>query len=434
MKSILRHTSLERKSLDSDVRRRDRLFCFGTTSAAMIDAPLDERNSRRSFADDAQFIASLSALENGLSLRADAPGTHPEQHAETLESLSEAMWSEVAAQWDSLAPLNATRTLPHDRVPSPVRVATPFAAAPDLRFLYHSAEHDRALHELASSVTRGEPVVVLTGERGAGKTTICRALVEQLDRRTMVSFVAAAASVDDLLKRLLVDFGVISSDETARQLSSATRDDLSRALGEFLSSLTVLHASALVIVDDAHLLTPEVWAELGAICDADGGRRLLQMVLVGEPALRRLMRRGDVRNLERQVAFRVEIGSLRREEIHAYVPHRLAVAGRADQVRFDESALRHVFSVSGGVPGVVNSICDRALTLAAYASSSRIDAALVAQAADEVGFTAPLGSSWRDRTVVVAFLIAMLIAGAAGAGWMFREPLNRVVAQWIGRG
>jgi general secretion pathway protein A len=393
----------------------------------MIDAPLDERHSRRSFADDAQFIASLSALENGLSLRADAPGTHPGQHAETLESLSEAMWSEVAAQWDSLAPLNPPRTPPHDRV---VRVDTPFAAAPDLRFLYHSAEHDRALHELASSMTRGEPVVVLTGERGAGKTTICRALVEQLDRRTMVSFVAAAASVDDLLKRLLVDFGVISSDETARQLSSATRDDLSRALGEFLSSLTVLHASALVIVDDAHLLTPEVWAELRAICDADGGRRLLQMLLVGEPALRRLMRRGEVRSLERQVAFRVEIGSLRREEIHAYVPHRLAVAGRADQVRFDESALRHVFSVSGGVPGVVNSICDRALTLAAYTSSSRIDAALVVQAADEVGFTAPLGSSWRDRTVVVAFLIAMLIAGAAGAGWMFREPLNRAVARW----
>src|SRR5437899_3469265 len=106
MKSILRHTSFGRKSLGSNVRRRDRLFRFETTSAAMIDAPLDERNSRRSFADDAQFIASLSALENGLSLRADAPGTRQTtgQHADTIESLSEAMWSEVAAQWDSLAP------------------------------------------------------------------------------------------------------------------------------------------------------------------------------------------------------------------------------------------------------------------------------------------------------------------------------------------
>jgi general secretion pathway protein A len=400
----------------------------------MISAPLDERHSRRSFADDPQFIASLSALEQGLThtenLDTIAPAAPP---SETLESLSEAMWSEVAAQWDALAPIDPPRTRRwRDLVAPPVRVETPFAPAPDLRFLYHSAEHDRALNELASSVTRGEPVVVLTGERGAGKTTLCRALVDQLDRRTMVSFVAAAASVDDLLKRLLVDFGVISSDETARQLGSASRDDLLRALGEFFSSLTVLQASALVIVDDAHLLTPEVWAELRAICDTDGDRRLLQMLLVGEPALNRLLRRGDVRTLERRVAFRVELGSLRREEIHAYVPHRLAVAGKADQVRFDEGALRHVFSLSGGVPGAVNSICDRALTLALRASSNRIDAELAAQAADEIGFDAPLGSSWRDRAVVAVFVIVMLIAGAAGAGLVFREPLTRAVARWHG--
>ena len=353
-------------------------------------------------------------------------------HAESLDSLSEAMWSEVSAQWDALAPLASPRApRPPDRLPSPIRVDTPFAASPDLRFLYHSAEHDRALSELVSSVTRGEAVLVLTGERGAGKTTVSRSLVDHLDRRTMVSFVTAATSVDDLLKRLLVDFGVISSDETARQLTSASRDDLSRALREFFSSLTTLQATALVIVDDAHVLTPEVWTEVAAIVGADADHRL-QLLLVGEPALRRLMRRADVRALERRVAFRVELGSLRREEIHAYVPHRLAVAGMADQVRFDESALRHVFSVSGGVPGVVNSICDRALTLAVLAADNRIDAALVAQAAEEIGVQAQLGSGWRDRTIVALFLIVMLIAGAVGASWMFRETLNRAIARWHG--
>ena len=343
------------------------------------------------------------------------------------------MWSEVAAQWDALAPLDPPRVSRLDSgVRPPVNVDTPFAAAADVRFLYHSAEHDRALNELVSSVTRGEPVVVLTGARGVGKTTLCRSLVDHLDRRIMVSVVTAAASVDDLLKRLLVDFGVISSDETARQLGSASRDDLSRALAEFFSSLTILHASALVIVDDAHMMPPEVWAELGAIFDADGHRRLLQMLLVGEPALKRLMRRNEVRTLERRVAFRVDLGSLGREEIHAYVPHRMAVAGRASEVRFEEGALRHVFSMSGGVPGAVNAICDRALTLAVQSSSSRVDATLVAEAAAEVGYRAEVGSRWRDRAVVAAFLVVMVIAGAVGAGWVFREPLNRALAQWRG--
>jgi len=278
-------------------------------------APLDQRHSRRSFADDPQFLASLSALEDGLSRNRDAHDAHATTPAhDTIESLSEAMWSEVAAQWDALAPLHpASVSRLASVVPAPIRVDTPFAEVPDLRFLYHSAEHDRALTELIASITRGDPIVVLTGDRGTGKTMLCRALVEHVDRRTMVSFVTAAPSADYLLKRLLVDFGVISSDETAGQLASASRDDLSRALREFFASLAVLQASALVIVDDAHMLPPEVWMELGAICDHDGHRRLVQMLLVGEPSLRRTMRRGDVRPLERRVAFRVDLASLRRE-------------------------------------------------------------------------------------------------------------------------
>jgi len=372
---------------------------------------LEQRRNPRSFADDPQFIASLPAIEEGLSGQVeDVAATAPTPaQTDTLESLSEAMWSEVAAQWDALAPLDLSHvTRVPNRVPPPVRVDTPFAAPPDLRFLYHSVEHDRALSELVSSITRGEPVVVLTGIRGAGKTTLCRALVEHLDRRTLVSFVSDASSVDALLKRLLVDFGVISNDETARRLDSTSRDDLSRALRDFLSSLTILHASALVIVDDAHTLSPEVWAELDAICRMAGDLRLLQMLLVGDSTLTRLMR-SDARSMERRVAFRAEVRPLQRQEIHAYVPHRLAVAGRGDDVRFENGALRDVFARSRGVPGDVNAICDGALTLAGQISANRIDASLVAQAADEIELPATaVRSSWRDRAVLVVVLLAML--------------------------
>ena len=377
----------------------------------------------------------MPAIEQGLSGKVEdvATAATPPQ-TDTLESLSEAMWSEVAAQWDALTPLDLSRvTRVPNRVPPPVRVDTPFAVAPDLRFLYHSVEHDRALGELVSSITRGESVVVLTGMRGAGKTMLCRALVEHLDRRILVSFVSGASSVDALLKRLLVDFGVISNDETARQLDSTTRDDLSRALRDFLSSLTILHASALVIIDDAHTLGSEVWTELDAICQMAGDLRLLQMLIVGDNTLTRLMRSSNARSMERRVAFRVEVRSLQRQEIHAYVPHRLAVAGAGDDIRFDQAALRGVFARSRGVPGDVNAICDRALTLASQMSANLIDASMVAQAADEIGFTATaVRSSRRDRAVLAAVLLALLMAGAATAGWVFRSPLTRALAHWHG--
>jgi len=304
---------------------------------------LDQRSSKRSLADDPQFAASLSALDHGLSRPL-------EQSIDTIDSLSEAMWSEVAAQWDAFAPAASPRTPPTSKAV--------------VSALYHSAEHDRALGELIACVTRGETVVVVTGERGAGKTTLCRALVEHLDRRTLLSVVTAPASVDALLKRLLVDFGVISNDETARQLESASHEDLSGALRDFLSSLAILHASALVIVHDAHVINPEVWDELSAICDMGDGHRL-QMLLVGEPALKRVMRRADVRDMARRVAFRIEV-----------------------------------------------------------------DAAIVAEAANDVGVVRTLASNWRERTLVAAVLVLMLIAGAAGAGWVFREPLNRALAHW----
>src|SRR5204862_5283809 len=121
----------------------------------------------------------------------------------------------------------------------------PFAAPPDLRFLYHSDAHDRVLQDLLASAGRRDAVAVVTGPAGIGKTMLCRALVDQLDPRTVVSFVsdAAPASADDVLKTLLVDFGVISAEETAAGgLASASHDDLAGALRDFLASLAALRA------------------------------------------------------------------------------------------------------------------------------------------------------------------------------------------------
>ena len=313
----------------------------------------------------------------------------------------------------------------------------PFAADPDLRFLYHGSAHDRVLQDLSMSVGRRDAVVVFTGEPGIGKTMLCRALVDQLDRRTLVSFPAGAAtSADGLLKTLLVDFGVISpSDAASGRIASAAHADLSKALHDFIASLAVLQASALLIVDEAHALPGPVLKELCALSEPASAQRLLQIVLVGEPALTRLLHTNDLRALDERVNLRLELGPLDEEEVPGYVAHRLAVAGRGERVDFGDAALRKVFTLTGGVPRLVNQICDRAMTLGYQVSASRIDADLVEQASQQLELVpADAGSSWRDRALIAGLMILMMLAGAAGSGFVFREPLKRAWIQWHGGG
>jgi general secretion pathway protein A len=112
----------------------------------------------------------------------------------------------------------------------------------------------------------------------------------------------------------------------------------------------------------------------------------------------------------------------------------LAVAGRGERVEFGETALERIFALSDGIPGIVNQICDRALVLGCQSSASHIDADLVERAAQQIGLSpADAASSWRDRALIALLLIVLMLAGAAGAGWVFREPLGRVMSQFSTR-
>jgi general secretion pathway protein A len=282
---------------------------------------------------------------------------------------------------------------------------------------------------LISSINKRDAVSLLIGPSGIGKTLSCRALVDQLDRRTLVSFVAAAAaSPEELLRTLLVDFGVISQAEaSAGQLASASREALAGALRDFLGSLTTLQATALLIVDDVDRLPPAVIQELRSVADGQA----LQMILVGDRSLERQLRTGDLRAIDERVALRATLGPLEQDEVSGYVAHRLAVAGRGERIDFSEPALHRVFTLSGGVPGIVNQICDRALTLGYQTSASRIDGGFVDEAAQQLGLLPAEGAeTWRDRALIAVLMLALVLAGAAGAGWVFREPLSRVISQF----
>lgn len=336
-----------------------------------------------------------------------------------------------------------TRALPA-AAPTPARATyetfygldeKPFGTTADLRFLYHSTAHDRALQELASSIAKRDAVALLTGEHGLGKTTVGRALIEQLDQRTLVSFVAEPpATAERLLSTMLVDFGVVSADDVAAgRLASASRVDLYAALRDFLGSLAVLQATALVVIDDADRLPAAVLREVQALVDLAATGKLLHVILIGEPSLVRQLKSSESRGIDDRIALRAELGVLEEDEIPGYVAHRLAVAGRGGRVGFSEVALRKIFSLSQGVPGAVNQICDRALTLGYQSSASAIDGDFVEEAAQQIGMLdADAGDSWRDRVLLAALMLTLTLAGAGIAGWVFREPLGRALAAWRG--
>ena len=309
----------------------------------------------------------------------------------------------------------------------------PFSLSTDPRFRYQSASHERAGRELLAAIRERSGPAVLTGPLGMGKTTLCRSLVQEIDRRTVTSLVLEPLqSMDDLLKTMLVDFGVVSRADltNAPQLARAV---LTSTLDAFLDSLVPLQASAVVLIDEAQNLPIALLGDLGAALRAGGPEvRVLQLVLVGQPALAAVLMHADLQQLNASVARRTELGPLGADEIAGYVMHRLSIAGAHTRIEFDEAAVARLFARSAGVPRVVNLLCDRAMTRGQQSSAGVIDGALIEAAAVDLDLGAPAG----DRPgVLVSLLTAaafalLVLAGAAGALWVSRDAAGRTMLQW----
>jgi type II secretory pathway predicted ATPase ExeA len=310
---------------------------------------------------------------------------------------------------------------------------TPFSLLTDPKFLYRSASHDRVATQLLEAIRRRDGIMLLTGEPGLGKTTLCRAIIQDLDRRTVTSlWLEPLLSVDDLLKTMLVDFGVVAREDLAR--AAVSREALTTALRSFLESLVPLQASAVVFIDDAHDLPVAVIEDIRAVTAAGQDSKLLQVVLVGRPRLMALLKRQELQALNQRVALRCELGPLEADEITGYVMHRLAVAGVSPRVEFDDAASARIYELSHGVPSVVNLLSDRALSRGREMSASVIDDELIEAAAEDLELgragAEPVGIL-RALFTVLAF-IALILLGAGGALWAFRVEVARTVNQWEG--
>lgn len=284
----------------------------------------------------------------------------------------------------------------------------PFSLTPDPKYLFKSESHANAFDLLQYAVRRREGFVVVTGDIGTGKTTLCRALLEEIDRNTFTALVLNPfLSEDDLLKLILQDFGVVSREEMKRgRLTGVSKQELIETLYDFLLGLLPLRASAVLIIDEAQNLPLPVLEQIRILSNLETDKeKLLQIVLVGQLDLQPLLRSPKMRQLDQRVSIRYQLKPLTRSEAAAYVTHRLTIAGGSNAVHFHPKALAVVHRYSGGIPRLVNLLCDRAL-LAAYASrTNRVTPEMVDRAADSLDLieNKPARFGWlRRRALTIA--------------------------------
>jgi len=266
-------------------------------------------------------------------------------------------------------------------------VEKPFSLTPDPKFLYRSPSHAGAFELLQYAIRRREGFVVITGDIGTGKTTLCRALLEQIDRTTFTALVLNPfLSEEDLLKRILQDFGVVTREEAkSGALSRASKQELIDTLYDFLLGLVPLKASAVLIIDEAQNLPLSVLEQIRILSNLETDKeKLLQIILVGQLNLQSLLRAPELRQLDQRVSIRYQLEPLDRDGVAGYVAHRLAIAGGSGSVGFTTRALEMVYRLTSGIPRLINLICDRALLSGFSERTNRITPEMVVHAAESL--------------------------------------------------
>ena len=298
----------------------------------------------------------------------------------------------------------------------------PFSLAPDPRYLFLSDGHREALAHLVYGL-QGGGFVQLTGEVGTGKTTVCRVLLDQLPTEVDVAMIfTPRLTASELLSAIC--------DELRIQYPPGTTS--LKVLGDVLSTaLLDAHARGrrtVVIIDEAQNLSMEVLEELRLLTNLETTReKLLQIVLIGQPELCDLMESAGLRQLAQRVTARYHLQPFTSRETSAYIQHRLAIAGQRKPL-FTRAALHVVHRSSGGVPRLINNICDRALLGAFGRNKRRVTAGIARRAARELfGLTG--FRRWAQPAAVVVLLAAIVL----GATTLGASRLEYVLTWWAQR-
>jgi general secretion pathway protein A len=283
----------------------------------------------------------------------------------------------------------------------------PFAITPDPRYLYLSERHAEALAHLLYGINESGGFIQLTGEVGTGKTTVVRTLLSRVPQHADVAVI--------LNPRVSpVEFLLTICEELGLPLADADRDSAKQMVDLLNRRLLSAHAEGrriIVIVDEAQNLSAETLEQVRLLTNLETAtQKLLQIILIGQPELRVLLDRNDLRQLAQRITGRYHLKPLSREETQGYVRHRLKVAGGVGEI-FTAAALREVHRLANGIPRVINVTCDRALLGAYTQETRRVTAALVRRAAGEVygRRISPLWLGWIAGVLVFAGTAATLL-------------------------
>ncbi|MDY7576250.1 ExeA family protein [Actimicrobium sp. CCI2.3] len=295
----------------------------------------------------------------------------------------------------------------------------PFSIAPDPRYLFMSERHREALAHLVFGLKGGGGFVLLTGEIGAGKTTVCRLFLEQIPARCNVAYLFnPKQSVTELLQSICDEFNIKVSP---RNQAAVTVKDFIDPLNTFLLRTHAVKQNNILIIDEAQNLSADVLEQLRLLTNLETNeRKLLQIILIGQPELRTMLDRPELEQLAQRIIARFHLAALSERETAQYIAHRLAVAGGRNEPLFSERAMRRIHQCARGIPRRINLLCDRAL-LGAYATGlRRVDVAIIDEAAREVFRLDGAGASastQRWRSALAGGVAGVVLLGGVLLGY-----------------
>jgi len=254
----------------------------------------------------------------------------------------------------------------------------PFDITPNPRFLFYSAKHREAYNHLLYGIRERKGFVQLTGEVGAGKTTLCRAMLEQLNGDYSTALILnPVLDADGLIKAVAMEFGL--------PVNCLDRLDTLAVINEFLLQQVERGKDTVLIIDEAQDLTDELLEQVRLLSNLElDDRKLLQIVLMGQPELRDRLNNPRLRQLRQRITVRYHLQPLSRPETNQYIQHRLEVSGANGAPHFTQPALWRIYHYSDGIPRLVNAVCDKALLAGFVQQREEIDYRMINRAVREL--------------------------------------------------
>jgi general secretion pathway protein A len=254
----------------------------------------------------------------------------------------------------------------------------PFSITPNPRFLFYSAKHREAYNHLLYGIRELKGFVQLTGEVGSGKTTLCRALMDELgDNLSTALILNPVLDADQLVRAIAMELGL--------NVTGLDRLEIIAVLNQFLLGQVEKGRETVLIIDEAQDLTNELLEQVRLLSNLETDeRKLLQIVLLGQPELKVRLNDHSLRQLRQRITVRYHLETLTADEAREYIRHRLAVAGSLRPLPFTKRALRRIYRYSRGIPRLLNAVCDKALLAGFVEQADQVDHNLVTQAIQEL--------------------------------------------------